>query len=105
MYPHFGHVYSEITSLHLEIISFIYIYIYLQLKKTPKKMKWDENETLHWIMRWGWMRWKWNLALSNDDGKKAVQKTIYIKKTRKPYGFMQSSFWVIMVVHVMVSVD
>ena len=25
--------------------------------------------------------------------------------TRKPYGFMQSSFWVIMVVHVMVSGD
>ena len=28
-----------------------------------------------------------------------------IKSTRKPYGFMQSSFWVIMVVHVMVSGD
>ena len=27
------------------------------------------------------------------------------KVTRKPYGFMQSSFWVIMVVHVMVSGD
>ena len=25
------------TSLHLEIISFIYIYIYLQLKKNPKR--------------------------------------------------------------------
>ena len=33
----FGRVYSEITSLHLEIISFIYIYIYLQLKKNPKR--------------------------------------------------------------------
>ena len=21
-------------------------------------------------MRWGWMRWKWNLAFNNDDGKK-----------------------------------
>ena len=50
MYPHFGRVYSEITSSHLEIISFIYIYIYLQLKK-PKK---DE------------MRWKQNLALNNE---------------------------------------
>ena len=26
-------------------------------------------------------------------------------KTRKPYGFMQSSFWVIMMVHVMVCGD
>ena len=55
-------------------------------------MKWDENETLHWIMRWGWMRWKWNLEFNNDDGKKNctenylhkkkknVQETIYIKK-------------------------
>ena len=28
-----------------------------------------------------------------------------IFKTRKPYGFMQSSFWVIMMVHVMVCGD
>ena len=32
-------------------------------------------------------------------------KDIVPKPTRKPYGFMQSSFWVIMVVHVMVSGD
>ena len=50
------------------------------IKNSPKRMKWDENETLHWIMRWGWMRWKRNLAFNNDDGKKTVQKTIYIKK-------------------------
>ena len=25
------------------------------------------------------MRWKWNLALNNDDGKKTIQKTIYKK--------------------------
>ena len=31
------------TSLHLEIISFIYIYIYLQLKKNPKR--WNEMKT------------------------------------------------------------
>ena len=43
MYPQFGHVYSEITSSHLEIISFIYIYIYLQLKKNPKR--WNEMKT------------------------------------------------------------
>ena len=39
MYPHFGHIHSEMekkTSSHLEIISIIYIYIYLQLKKTQK---------------------------------------------------------------------
>ena len=23
------------------------------------------------------MRWKWNLVLNNDDGKKTIQKTIY----------------------------
>ena len=28
-----------------------------------------------------------------------------IQTTRKPYGFMQSSFWVIMMVHVMVCGD
>ena len=33
-------------------------------------MKGDENETLCWIMRWGWMTWKWSLAFNNDDGKK-----------------------------------
>ena len=64
------------TTSHLEIISFIYIY---NKKKNPKRMKWDENKTLHWIMRWGWMRWKRNLAFNNDDGKKTVKKTIYIK--------------------------
>ena len=38
-------------------------------------MKRDENETLYWIMRWGWMTWKWSLAFNNDDG-----KTLYKKK-------------------------
>ena len=42
-------------------------------------MKWDENETLHWIMIWGWMRWKWNLAFNNDDGKK-LYKENYLHK-------------------------
>ena len=54
------------TSSHFEIISFINIYN----KTPPKGWNDDENETLHWIMRWGWMRWKWNLAFNNDDGKK-----------------------------------
>ena len=34
-------------------------------------------------MRWGWMRWKRNLAFNNDDGKNCTQKTIYIKKIKK----------------------
>ena len=54
------------TSSHFEIISFINIYN----KTPPKGWNDDENETLHWIMRWGWMRWKGNLAFNNDDGKK-----------------------------------
>ena len=29
------------------------------------------------------MRWKQNLVFNNDDGKKTVQKTIYIKKLIK----------------------
>ena len=48
------------TSSHLEITSFIHIY-----NNPPPK---DE------------MRWKRNLTFNNDDGKKTVQKTIYIKK-------------------------
>ena len=42
-----------------------------------RHMKWDENETLHWIMRWQWMRWKQNLPFNNDDGEKTIKKTIY----------------------------
>ena len=33
------------------------------------------------------MRWKWNLAFNNDDGKKTVQKTIYIKKINKKFNY------------------
>ena len=37
-------------------------------------------------MRWGWMRWKQNLAFNNDDSKKTTQKLftkiIYIKKNK-----------------------
>ena len=42
------------------------------------------------------------------EGKKTRKKTIIKQlktKTRKPYGFMQNSFWVIMMVHVMVCGD
>ena len=59
------------------------ILFFLFFKKD--EMKRDENETLCWIMRWGWMTWKWSLAFNNDDGKtlqKKPNKTIY-KKNRK----------------------
>ena len=49
-------------------------------------MKWDENETLCWIMRWGWMTWKQSLAFNNDDGKtlyKKNNKQIYLQKKIK----------------------
>ena len=81
MYPHFGHIYSEMGKENK--LAFRNYIIYLQ---TKKRMKWDENKTLHLIMRWGWMRWKRNLAFNNDDGKKNytlenyLQKIIYIKK-------------------------
>ena len=47
-------------------------------------MKQDENETLCWIMIWGWMTWKRSLAFNNDDGKnctkkKTINKSIYKK--------------------------
>ena len=51
------------------------IIFYFLKKKQWNEMKWDENETLCWIMRWGWMTWKQSLAFNNDDG-----KTLYKKK-------------------------
>ena len=46
-------------------------------------MKWDENEALHWIMRWGWMIWKQNFVFNNDDGKKTVKKNLQKLFTKK----------------------
>ena len=49
-------------------------------------MKWDENETLYWIMIWGWMIWKRSLAFNNDDGKNCTKKnnqSIYLQKKIK----------------------
>ena len=51
-------------------------------------MKRDENKTLCWIMRWGWMTWKWSLAFNNDDGKTIQKKQInlqnlFTKKNKK----------------------
>ena len=43
-------------------------------------MKRDENETLCWIMRWGWMTWKWSLAFINNDDKKLYNLNIYLHK-------------------------
>ena len=56
-------------------------------------MKWDENETLCWIMRWGWMTWKQRLAFNNDDGKtqykkKTTNKSIYKKKINKNFNVL-----------------
>ena len=75
MYLHFGHIYSEMGKENK--LTFRNYIIYLQ---TKKRMKRDENETLHWIMRWGWMRWKWNLAFNNDDGKKKYTLENYLQK-------------------------
>ena len=48
-------------------------------------MKRDENETLCWIMIWGWMTRKWSLAFNNDDGKNCTERKnnqqIYLQKT------------------------
>ena len=49
-------------------------------------MKWDEHENLCWIMRWGWMTWKWSLAFNNDDGK-TLYKTNKSKKNKKTLVF------------------
>ena len=71
MYLHFGHIYSEMGKENKLACRNCIIYL-------PKKeMKWNENKALHWIMRWEWMRWKWNLAFNNDDGKKLYTKTIF----------------------------
>ena len=48
-------------------------------------MKWDENETLCWIMIWGWMTWKWSLAFNNEDGKNCTKKNnqqIYLQNKK-----------------------
>ena len=47
MYPHCGCIYSEMGKENK--LAFKNYIIYLP-KKTQKNMKWDENETLHWIM-------------------------------------------------------
>ena len=62
--------------------SHIKLYNILFFKKRKNEMKRDENETLCWILRWGWMTWKWSLAFNNDDGKKLykAKKSIYKKK-------------------------
>ena len=54
---------------------------FLFLKQRKNEMKRDENETLCWIMRWGWMTWKWSLAFNNDDGKKLYN--LLTKKNKK----------------------
>ena len=63
----------------------IIFYFFYFLKK-KNEMKRDENKTLCWIMRWGWMTWKRSLAFNNDDGKtlyKKNNKQIYLQKKIK----------------------
>ena len=48
-------------------------------------MKQDENETLCWILIWGWMTWKQSLAFNNDDGKNCTKKTINKSIYKKLY--------------------
>ena len=59
--------------------------VYNSSGKNQKKeeMKWDKNKTFHWIMRWGWMTWKWSFVFNNnddDDDKNYVQ---YLQKKLK----------------------
>ena len=51
-----------------------WIIFYFIFLKRKNEMKRDENETLCWIMRWGWMTWKRSLAFNNDDGKNCTKK-------------------------------
>ena len=67
-------------------------------------MKQDENETLCWIMIWGWMTWKWSLEFNNDDGKNCTKKSnqqIYLQKKIKTSIFFPSHLSPLDLVHVM----
>ena len=59
-----------------------WIIFYFIFLKRKNEMKRDENETLCWIMRWGWMTWKRSLTFNNDDGKTLYKKKqqIYLQK-------------------------
>ena len=62
----------------------IFYFIFLKKKKWNER---DENETLCWIMIWGWMTWKWSIAFNNDDGKNCTKKkqsrNLFTKKNKK----------------------
>ena len=81
MYLHFGRIHSEIGKENKLTFRNYIIYLNIYNKNPPKRMKWDENKTLHWIMRWGWMRWKRNLTFNNDDGKKLYTEN-YLHKNK-----------------------
>ena len=59
-------IHSEIGKENKARILKSYNLLIFTIKPPPKRWNDDENETLHWIMRWGWMRWKRNLALNNE---------------------------------------
>ena len=50
MYPHFGHIHSEMGKENKLAFRNYIIYLNIYNKNPPKRMKWDENETLHLIM-------------------------------------------------------
>ena len=77
------HIHSEIGKGNKFHISKLYNLLIFAIKPPQKGWNDDENETLHWIMRWGWMRWKQNLALNNDDGKKLYIKYLHKKLNKK----------------------
>ena len=89
--PHFGRIHSEMGKENKLAFRNYMIYLIFTRKPPPqKRMKWDENETLHWIMRWGWMGWKRNLAFNNDDGKKLYINYLH-KKINKKFNYYPPS--------------
>ena len=51
MYLHFSRIYSEMAKENKLAFRNYIIYLHLYKEKKPQKvMKWDENETFHWIM-------------------------------------------------------
>ena len=61
---------------HVKLHNILFYFYFFK----KEKMKWDDNETLCWIMRWGWMTWKQSLAFNNDDDKKLFNLKIYVQK-------------------------
>ena len=75
--PHFkSDICKHNRRSHVKLHNILFYFL-----KRKNEMKWDENGTLCWIMRWGWMTWKRSLAFNNDDGKKLCN--LFTKKFKK----------------------